>query len=153
MGSAEMASPPVVASEDIADALLDHINTARSQARNCGEKNFQAATPVALNASLTNAATGHAEDMIRRRYFAHTSPEGQSVADRVRATGYRFRVIGENIAVVPAENPALVVEGWLKSPGHCANIMSSQFSEIGAAVARLPGSQQGKWVLVLGSRQ
>lgn len=151
--SVEMAASPVVASADIADALLNRINAARSQDRSCGAQHLLAVPPIALSRHLTEAATLHAHDMVQRRYFAHTSPESQSVGDRVRNTGYRFRAIGENIAAVPADNPALVVEGWLKSPGHCANIMSSQFSEMGAAVARLPGSQQGKWVLVLGSRQ
>src|SRR5688572_14272382 len=54
--------------------------------------------PLLRHSALDRAAQGHAEDMLGRRYFSHVSPEGESVRDRVRATGYRWRVVGENLA-------------------------------------------------------
>lgn len=150
---AEVASHPAIASDDIGEVLLNTINIARSQARYCGEKLLLAAPPVALNHRLTEAASMHAKDMANRSYFSHSSPEGDSAPERVRAAGYHFRAVGENIAAAPIDSPLLVIEGWLMSPGHCINMMGPQFSEIGMAVARRPGARIGKWVLVFGAHK
>lgn len=72
---------------------------------------------------LTAAARGHSADMVRRAYVGHYSPEGTSVADRVTAAGYRWAVVGENIAR-GQENALQVVAAWMRSRGHRANILS-----------------------------
>lgn len=144
---------PTDTSVDIDEAVLMRVNAARGIGRSCGGEPFEAAPAIRWSAKLAEAATQHARDMAARRYFSHNSPEGGSVADRVLAADYRFRALGENIAAMPAKNAELVVEGWLKSPGHCANIMNRQFTEIGAAVASSAGVQMAHWVLVLGAPQ
>lgn len=123
------------------------------QARTCGDDVFAATSALSWSEQLSQAARFHAEDMTRRRYFAHTSPEGGSVSDRVQSFGYRFLTLGENIAAVPVDKIELVMDEWLQSPGHCANMMNPLFTELGAAVAHSPGSLQGKWVLVFGKPQ
>ena len=54
--------------------------------------------PLRSNDRLDQAAQRHAQDMLARHYFAHESPEGQTVRERARAAGYDWRAVGENIA-------------------------------------------------------
>ena len=78
-----------------------------------------AATP---DARLTAAAQAHAADMVTRDYFSHTSPEGRSSADRIRAAGYDTCRPSENIAFGQMSETA-VFQGWINSPGHRANML------------------------------
>ena len=73
--------------------------------------------------------------MAARSYFDHHAPDGSEPRDRVRRTGYRWMLIGENIAFGP-DTAEEVVAGWLASPGHCANIMDARFRDMGSAVAK-----------------
>jgi uncharacterized protein YkwD len=72
--------------------------------------------------------------MAQKNYFEHVDPAGHSPADRVRATGYQEKLVGENIAYGP-KTVDEVVQGWLDSPGHCENIMDPRFVEMGLALA------------------
>lgn len=87
-------------------------------------------------ALLDEAAYAHADDMARNNYFSHTSLDGRTMADRIAAVGYAWRNIGENIAAGYASVDA-VMDGWIASPGHCANLMNPAFTEF--AVACVPG--------------
>jgi uncharacterized protein YkwD len=124
--------------------ILELVNTARAWPRQCGGERFGAAAPLAWNEALAAAALVHSRDMARRDYFSHADPEGRSVSGRATAAGYRWQHVGENIAAGQGE-PAEVVAGWLASPGHCANIMSPDFAEMGAAYALRPGSTRAIW--------
>jgi uncharacterized protein YkwD len=95
--------------------------------------------PLAWDPELCRLARDHSEEMSRRGFFDHETPEGLRPKDRARASGYRFRVIAENIAynkgyVDPA---ALAVSRWMNSSGHRANILYKQFqySAIGSYVS------------------
>jgi uncharacterized protein YkwD len=91
--------------------------------------------PLRLAPRLTAAAQAHAEDMLRRAYFDHISPEGAGPGARARAAGYDpARAIAENIAKGPF-TPAEVVERWLNSSGHRRNILRPGAVEMGAGVA------------------
>jgi uncharacterized protein YkwD len=72
--------------------------------------------------------------MLVHNYFAHDGQDGSSPAQRVAATGYRYRIVGENIASGP-ENAAEAVAGWIASPEHCENLMDARFLESGVAYA------------------
>jgi uncharacterized protein YkwD len=124
--------------------VLDLVNEARARPRHCGGARFAAAAPLTWNEALAAAALAHSADMAARDYFAHADPEGRSVAQRASAAGYRWRAVGENIAAGLGEPPA-VVAGWLASPGHCANIMSADFAEMGAAFVLRAGTARGVW--------
>ncbi|CAB4932822.1 unannotated protein [freshwater metagenome] len=91
--------------------------------------------PLAANARAATAAQRHTDDMVRRRYFDHTSPGGSTMSDRVDRTGLRWSALGENIAV-GQRTPAAVMRGWMRSPGHRANIMKREFRVLGVGVAR-----------------
>ncbi|MBD3881758.1 T9SS type A sorting domain-containing protein [Phormidium tenue FACHB-886] len=86
--------------------------------------------PLKLNAKLSNAAYVHSRDMALRDFFSHTGSDGSNVTNRIREAGYRSLNAGENIAAGYATAEA-VVEGWMNSPGHRANILFPNVKEIG----------------------
>jgi uncharacterized protein YkwD len=120
-------------------AVLDRVNEARAQARRCGNESFEAADPVIWSCQLESAARTHTNNMAKRGFFSHTGPDGSQVSDRVSATGYDWLAVGENIAA-GQNTAASVVDGWLSSPGHCANIMKGRYTEMGVARAEAQGS-------------
>jgi uncharacterized protein YkwD len=111
------------------------------------ERDAAGLRPLKANARLARAARGHAADMDRRDYFEHVSPGGASFDDRVSARGYRWSTVGENIAAGQT-TPRDVVRAWIRSKGHCQNIMSRAYTEIGVgAVTGGPAPYGGPtWV-------
>ncbi len=87
-----------------------------------------------VDARLQRAALAHSADMARRRYFSHTSLDGRTFVDRIRAQGYTGRRLGENIAA-GYRTPSAVMTAWMKSPGHRANILDCRYTAIGVGVA------------------
>jgi uncharacterized protein YkwD len=121
------------------------VNLARASARTCGSQQFGAARPLRLDDRLSKAGRDHALDMGTKGYFSHTSTDGRTFVDRVHAAGYASPS-AENIAAGYA-TPADVVQGWLASAGHCANIMSTDSVDVGVGFADVPGSPYGTyWV-------
>jgi uncharacterized protein YkwD len=110
--------------------------------------------PLAEDDRLDRAARAHAEDMLARSYFAHQSPEGRTVRERALAAGYSWRAIGENIAEGQF-SVAEVMEGWMKSRHHRANILDRSFTHLGTGLAfgRDPktGDHRIVWVQVFGA--
>lgn len=84
---------------------------------------------------LTSAARTHSDDMACNNFFSHTSPTTGSPFDRINAAGYSFSWAGENIAAGYG-SPAAVVDGWMNSSGHRANILSENFTQIGIGYAK-----------------
>ena len=133
-------------------AVLRLVNDARGRPRVCGDRSFPAAPPLAWSDQLAQASLVHSRDMAQRNYFDHLDPGGASVAERATKTGYRWRVVGENIAAGQG-SARQVVAGWLASPGHCENIMSREFAEMGAAYAINPHSAlEIYWTQAFGAR-
>jgi uncharacterized protein YkwD len=91
--------------------------------------------PLEADPALDAAAQAHAEDMLRRAYYSHRSPEGQGTTGRLRAAGHSPRgPVAENIAK-GLFTPGEVVERWLASPGHRRNILLRQARRVGIGVA------------------
>ncbi|MGY4927305.1 CAP domain-containing protein [Streptomyces sp. 900105755] len=90
--------------------------------------------PLAADPQLAAAAQAYSTDMATRDFYSHTSPEGTQPWDRAAAAGSRRRTIGENIAC-SQRSAAEVVEGWMNSPGHRANILKPDFTHIGVGFA------------------
>ncbi|NJR45798.1 MAG: CAP domain-containing protein [Hyellaceae cyanobacterium CSU_1_1] len=86
--------------------------------------------PLTLNNRLTQAAQGHSDSMAADDFFSHTGVDGSDVSDRVQDTGYQYSYTGENIAA-GQKTAAEVVQGWMDSPGHRANILNADYTEIG----------------------
>jgi len=88
------------------------------------------AGPVVTHPTLRASARGHSRDMAQRNYFDHTTPEGVEPSQRAAAAGYRSTFVGENIAA-GQPTPASVVAAWVKSPGHCVNLMDPRYRFLG----------------------
>ena len=90
---------------------------------------------------LRKAAVGHSRDMVRKRYFEHTSPSGRTMVDRILAARYvredQGWTLGENIAWGTGSfaTPRGTMDAWMQSPGHRANILTRSFRELGVGVA------------------
>ena len=104
--------------------------------------------PVQPNGSLRQAALTHSNEMVEQGYFEHTSPAGLTFVDRIVATGYtrgaRRWDVGENLVwgTGPLSTPRSLVNSWMNSPPHRANLLRAQFREIGiAAVVGTPVSR------------
>ena len=131
--------------------LLQQINAARAQARQCGDQSFAAAAPLSWNATLASTAESHSRAMANGNFFDHRDRDGRTPGDRAELAGYSGQRIGENIAA-GLDGTRKVVDGWLASPGHCANLMAAQFSELGAAYAVDPTSDAGiYWTALFGA--
>lgn len=87
-------------------------------------------SPLTMNWELSRVARYKSEDMRQKRYFDHTSPTYGSPFDMMRSFGITYRAAGENIAMGYA-TPAAVVNAWMNSSGHRANILSAKFTQIG----------------------
>jgi len=106
----------------------------RERARN-GE------APLRPDGQLRDSAQHHSDDMLAREYFDHDSPTGETLLDRLRATGYIYNsrigyVVGENIAwgTLGLSTPKAIVEAWMASPGHRANILDASFRDTGIGI-------------------
>ncbi len=82
--------------------------------------------------------------MINKQYFAHVSPSGVDVATLAKNFGYQFIFLGENLALGDFRSSEEVMNGWMNSPGHRANILSKNFTEVG--ISALEGNYQGRIV-------
>lgn len=132
--------------------LLALINDARAKPHQCGSQRFNATAPLAWNALLASAADGHSRDMANKNYFDHKDRDGYMPGDRAELAGYIARQVGENIAA-GQDSARKVVDAWLASPGHCANLMNPQSRELGAGYATDPKSDGGiYWTAMMGAQ-
>ena len=160
-GRAPAAAAPVppLPSTAVRDTL-QRINAYRAAGATCGTRRFEPAAPVAWNSLLAQAAQKHARDMAARRAMSHTGSDGSSMSERVAREAYDFSTLGENVSAGYTSVPDALA-GWMRSAGHCANMMSPNFREVGVggAVASTSASVSAKgdtygWyrAMVLGSR-
>jgi len=100
------------------------------------------------NAKLNLSAELKVKEMFENQYFAHDSPLGVTVGDLANKVNYQFFAIGENLALGNFENDEALVQAWMDSPGHRANILNNRYQEIGVMV--LKGFFEGKstWLAV-----
>lgn len=143
-------APPAAAQqslEQVVNGVLREVNQQRA---------LNGAGPLKLNARLTRAAQNHAEDMARRDFVDHRSPDGRALQDRVASAGYPWRAIAENLAA-GMSSPRSTVRSWMTSPGHRDNMLDRNYREAGIGYARPTG--EGKrpryahyWVIVFGAR-
>jgi len=151
--AAPFAPPDAAADRDVAAQVLRLVNAARSRERLCGRRPQPAAPALQLDATLSAAAREHAQDMLRYGYFDHAGRDGSTPGTRVAARGYRYQLVGENIAEGP-QSPQEVVQGWIDSPGHCQNLMDPRFRDMGIAFAvNSAGRPRIEWVQDFAARR
>ncbi|MEU4814847.1 MULTISPECIES: CAP domain-containing protein [Micromonospora] len=93
---------------------------------------------LTVNAKLNLAAQRHSQDQADHKKMDHTGSDGSQPWDRVKAAGYSYRMVGENVAW-NYQTPAAVMEGWMNSEGHRKNILNCSYTQIGVGVARSNG--------------
>jgi uncharacterized protein YkwD len=104
--------------------------------------------PLRLNQRLSLAAGNRVEDMLAKHYFAHVSPDGVEPFIWATRNGYKYRLIGENLAL-GYRGADRVVTGWMNSPGHRENILTAQFDEVGIAISSSSPSRGYRGPLVV----
>ncbi|MBI4363357.1 MAG: hypothetical protein HY545_00730 [Candidatus Doudnabacteria bacterium] len=107
-----------------ADEIIDLVNQGRGKA---------GVAPLKLNPILNQAAEAKASDMMLKRYFAHISPEGTKPWYWFKRAGYNYVYAGENLALGYTD-PVELVDSWMASPSHRANILSPFYSDLGLGV-------------------
>src|SRR5258706_15898033 len=137
--------PGPSASPSIEEAVIAQMNRERAA---------YGLQPLRVNASLALAAEDRIHDLFAKHYFNHVSPDGMQPFIWAERRGYDYSVIGENLAT-GYPTATTVVDGWMDSPGHRANILGRDFGEVGVAVAA--GSPVGvhggpTYVVLYGSR-
>jgi uncharacterized protein YkwD len=147
------SAPSPGAATEISARALQLVNAARARPRKCGKNSFAAVPPLKLDLLLHRAAMMHATDMAKHSHFEHIGTDGSRPADRATRAGYRWASVGENIAA-GAPDVETVVQDWLDSPGHCSNIMSAKYQEMGIAYVSQPKSKAGiYWAQVFGTKK
>ena len=148
-------SGPLTQRPDFEAEVLRLTNQARAAGWDCARQasGGPARPPLLPSPQLSIAARAQSGGMALNGYFDHRSAVDGSTPDaRVRASGYQPVRDAENIAAGQS-SPQEVVSAWLKSPGHCVNIMGD-YRELGVAYARLDGSSMREyWTQVFGSQE
>jgi uncharacterized protein YkwD len=99
---------------------------------------------LANNSRLNVSSHNHSLDMARRGYFSHTSLDGRSPFDRMRAAGYRCSTMGENIAA-GQRTAQQVFDAWKRSAGHNRNMLNRNYKSVGIGLVQMPGSKYGSY--------
>ncbi|GAA2873298.1 CAP domain-containing protein [Streptomyces mexicanus] len=115
-------------------AVLQLTNAARAKA---------GCKPLRLSPALDRAARRHARDLTRHHRYSHTGSDGSGPGERIRRAGYRWHLAGENLYRGP-HNAREAVRGWMRSPGHRANILNCAYGHTGIAVQGPPSHRM--WV-------
>ena len=132
MGSCEAQEVENLMTNKDQREMLRLINQVRQNGVRCGGKYFKAVKPLKWDDKLEKAASDKSLDMYKNDYFDHTSPGGENLADRLKKVDYSWQTIGENIAMGQT-SVKQVVDTWVKSDGHCRNIMKAQFTHMGVS--------------------
>ena len=119
-------APGSTTAVNVAADILASVNNYRAQ---------NGVPPVGLNPHIISAALDHSTDMAQRLLMTHTGWDGSTAGQRLTANGYGWSTWGENVAAGQTSVSA-VMQAWMNSSGHRANILSSAFNEIGAAAVR-----------------
>ena len=138
------ARSPLVADEQFVDKVIELTNMERAKV---------GVPPVKRHDALNASARWLAGDMATNNYFDHVDRMGRNIVSRLPDFSYRnYVAIGENIAA-GQRTPRDVVDAWLKSPGHRANLLNADFREIGVSYVYAPNSEYGcYWVQDFGKR-
>jgi hypothetical protein len=127
------------------EEVVELVNAYRAEGADCGTYGvFGPADPLTMEPRLRCAARAHSADMRDQDYFSHTSPTGETMANRLSAVGYPYFTAGENIGA-GYSTPASVVAAWVASDGHCRNLMDPAYSDIGVGYADGGGSYGSYW--------
>ena len=112
--------------------MLTLVNKPRENGTRCGRKWHEPVPALQWDERLESIAAVKSRDMQSNNYFDHTSPDGKKLNDLLEEIDYRWVAQGENLAM-GSKSVETTVNIWLKSEGHCRNIMNENFTNIGTA--------------------
>ena len=147
LAAAPARAAPCPHGDDVATALSPADRRAALLCVIGVERGARGLTAVRESPQLTLAAQRHADDMVARAFFAHVTPGGTTLAERVLATGYmgnrRTWALGEAIAWAqdPLDTATQLVQAWLNSPPHRAILLERSFRDLGIGLT--PGLTDG----------
>ena len=128
---------------------LAALNSLRHGMHSCRAEAPHDAGPLRWDDRLAASALGYAEELAQRDTVSHEGQVLRTLSQRLRASGYAMRLGGENLAAGQSDLED-VLQQWLASPDHCANLMQPEFEDVGLACVNGPGRYQYYWVLHLG---
>jgi uncharacterized protein YkwD len=135
---------------DMDRAMLQAVNTARAEARPCGSTLMSPAPPLQWDPRLAAVATEHSNDQAAHKKMSHQGSDGSQVSDRVTRAGFRWRAVGENVYHASWHaSPEEAVKAWIKSAGHCRNLMQGNFTHFGSGAG--DNGPQRYWTQVFAS--
>ncbi len=137
--------PPLIARDESPVSRLTHAGTITFTNKERTKNNL---APYKENELLNSAALAKIQDMFKQQYFTHVSPQGKDVSSLAKDSGYKYISVGENLAMGNFQDDKALVDAWMESPGHRANILDPKFIDMGVAVMK--GMYQGKsvWMAV-----
>ena len=136
---------------DFEAQVLKLVNRERAQGGDCGGRYFKPSPALNGQPQLARAAKRHALAMSEEHFFDHRGPRGDTPQSRIDDSGYQGRAWGENIAA-GQRSPESVVRAWMKSPGHCRNILNPLFTELGVSfVFESQSPYKTYWVQAFGT--
>ena len=103
---------------------------------------------LVLNTTLSKMAKQKLDDLFSKQYFEHESPSGVGPSDLAKQVGYDYIVIGENLALGNFNGDKALVDAWMASPGHRANILNVRYREIGIAIGQGVFEGKNTWIAV-----
>ncbi len=113
--------------------MLNAVNEIREKGCMCGNEKMPPVAKITWNEKLAKASQIHSDYMAANKTMTHTWQDGKTAPQRVLEQGYTYRFVAENVAYNQRSVNEVII-AWLKSPGHCVNIMSANVTEMGAAV-------------------
>lgn len=138
--------PAVSAAEALRVQLLGLVNRARATSRTCGGDQYPAVPALHRSSALDRAAGDYATSMATKDFFSHVGLDGSTMVSRLKAVGITNTAERENIAAGQTSATS-VMQAWLESPGHCANLMGTDVTRIGFGHAVGSASTYGQyWV-------
>jgi uncharacterized protein YkwD len=140
----EFLSPPPLFANDKANSVV------LLKSKVVAETNFQrqenGLPALTENTKLEKAAAIKANDMFENQYFEHVSPSGTDPGKLVQNYGYNYIIAGENLILGNFSGEKEVIDDWMASPGHRANILNNRYTEIGVAVVKGTYKGQEVWI-------
>ena len=133
-GSGTGEAPSGTDLQSMRQGVLDLVNAARAQ---------NGKAPLTLNDSLSDVAQLRADEIVQS--FSHTRPNGTSCFTALKEAGISYRTTGENIAAGQG-SPASVMDSWMNSEGHRANILNGDFTSIGIGYVKAGSGYGHYWV-------
>ena len=121
------------------ESIIDLTNKARE---------LNGLSALGENPLLNAIAETRAKDMFEKQYFAHVSPTGDQASDIAQRIGYQYKIIAENLASGRFLTNQKVIDGWMQSPGHRKNLLSTEVKELGVSIIKGSMSGQETWLSV-----